>query len=158
MRHLHIQSFSCTTATMPLKTPTTPAKLTTPRLSTVSHLRIRRPNRVTDNPCVGILSSVLSNSRRPPFPHAKMESRAELIDASNRLLGILKLQSRILRQTRTSFEGLYGSTGTSFLLFSRPFYTRRPRSSGLRCLSDSGEENSVTRRWTKWLISMRMGE
>ncbi|KAF2842091.1 mitochondrial ribosomal protein 10 [Patellaria atrata CBS 101060] len=44
---------------MPPRPGATPSKLNPPRLPPLSKLRVRRPNALNENPCLGLMTSVL---------------------------------------------------------------------------------------------------
>lgn len=44
------------------------------RLNTINHLRVRRPNQYDQNPCVTIMSSMLSTSTPPPLRPTMVQS------------------------------------------------------------------------------------
>lgn len=58
---------------MPAK-PTSKAISSTPRLPPLPKLRVRRPNQSAENPCLGIMSSVLSTSLFPPCSQSQLLS------------------------------------------------------------------------------------
>ncbi len=98
---------------MPPKTPsTTTAKtLAPPRLPPLPRLRVRRPNQAEANPCLGIMSSVLSISSLPLPPSLTVHVGRLLMSwltRGGRLLGFLGVHVRRMYQAGASVADVYG--------------------------------------------------
>ena len=99
--------------TMPPKGGST--KLTPPRLPPLPKLRVRRPNRPGENPCVGIMTSVLGTVYLFFFPiHPRVKNIPHIkFSLPRRMLGVLRQRRSGMPATGAVVEGLYGCAGTS---------------------------------------------
>lgn len=99
---------------MPPKTPsTTTAKtLAPPRLPPLPRLRVRRPNQAEANPCLGIMSSVLSTfpSTSLPLSLTFQVGRVSMgwLTRGSRLLGFLGVHVRRVYQAGASATDVHG--------------------------------------------------
>jgi len=94
------------------------------RLPPLPKLRVRRPNQTDANPCLALMSSVLS-MLPPPHLHPLSTSleyqdlRAD--DGKNSLLGIIWVHRSRMPGSGDVIEDLYGYTSTLFpRLYSHP--------------------------------------
>lgn len=119
------------------------------RLNTINHLRVRRPNKHEQNPCVTVMSTMLSTFLSHIFEaqvrmlvdrpastlghcHTEyifindpgyMDVRLTTVSA-NRLLGFSRIRGRRLRRPRDAIAQVYGRTGTFSPTY--PFSPTRP--------------------------------